>query len=111
MKRGSISIYMVFAIIIALIAMTIFLIFFTGRSAGLFSSWKQVEPGDTELANNKCLIACNTASLTSNCEDWKKSFCDVRYGKTELMCWEKDFCNDVKKKRDSSSDDIIKCKC
>ena len=58
---------MLIIIIIAVFAMAIFIIFFTGKSADLFGQFGNVEPS-TE--RDSCQIACNQAKINNDCEGW-----------------------------------------
>ena len=57
-------------IAIAIIAMVMFIIFFTGKSADLFSQFGQVSPSENQTARDVCQIACNNAKLRNDCEGW-----------------------------------------
>ena len=89
MKRAEISSTMLVFIVIAIIAMTVFVIFFTGKSAGLFGQFGRIEPN---TADDACQIACNQAKVSHNCATW----CFKMYGEGPDRCYEKLTCDNLK---------------
>lgn len=89
MKRASVSINMLVVIVIAITAMTIFILFFTGKSAGLFSQFSKVSPSESDTDMEVCQIACNNAKISKSCLSW----CNKLYGEGPEKCYEKMECN------------------
>lgn len=70
MKKAEISTSMLVWIIIAIIAMVVFVIFFTGKSAGLFGQFKEAGPSESDTSRDACQIACNMAKANNDCVGW-----------------------------------------
>lgn len=103
MKRAEISSTMLVFIIIAVIAMALFITFFYFRGADLFGQFGQISPSESETARDACQIACNSAKLRSTCDEWESVYCNKIYGKTEATCWDAlpDTCRNVEKQDES----------
>ena len=78
-------------IIVALVVMTLLLIFLTGRFRAGGEAVSQIAPGDIEIARSACQLACDKANLATTskeqCADWKNIFCDksVRVGRESTV--------------------------
>lgn len=91
-RLGQLSIQMIVFIIIALVVLTLLLVFVTGKFRVGSQAISQLTPQDREVAISACQFACDQANLATGspeeCEKWTNRYCTktVTAGGTSFLC-------------------------
>jgi len=91
-ERGQISMQMIVFVIIALVVLTLILVFVTGKFRVSSQAISQLSPGDRDIAISTCQFACDQANLATGspeeCEKWQNRYCtkEVTVGAMSFLC-------------------------